>query len=583
VLPNGQWVGSTSLHVNDLHLDPHRFQYKISGIDEKTGVTKELSESSKFNPDLAGQVLVWRDPADGKTYVVNGHHRVELARRSGGWENEETGEGWHGDIQARYINANSASEARAKGALANIAEGRGTATDAAKFMRDTGRSIEDLQKEGISIRGKLASDALQLKDLSPRAFQDLAQERLPESRAIAVAKHLKDHDKQDWLFNRLANREREGKPTSDSLAATMAKGLAISQPAQATGGGLFGDDFQEQTFDQRNELIDALARELSSEKNIFKSVSSSRRVGKITEEGKNTLDVEGNKQRAQEAAELQYLFDREANSKGPVSDLINQAAAELLHKPKRKAEILKGLKRDVFPLMQRGKDQDDSTPPRDSYSATAADARRDRGAEKVGPDSRSMAGSDSGRGPAAARGSDWDSGRIRERLTAPRLRPHFLPKATLQDRIEKVIVLGGDQAFGIGETVAGGQVYNVRQTGPVKVDAENVRVGKTAGNAAKKNQPAPRLDGQGVRHQDRIVCENRRHIVEQLVGSQDCMPIVSDHIELPIDEVHASIQRLISTGRIHVDVRRAEVFGLRTASLEVIRPEVAVEDAVAAA
>jgi hypothetical protein len=243
VLPSGQWVGSTTLHINDLHLDPHRFQYKVSGIDQKTGVSKELQESGKFNPDLAGQVLVWRDPADGKTYVVNGHHRIELAHRSGGWENEQTGEGWHGDIQARYINARTAEEARAKGAMANIAEGRGTATDAAKFMRDTGRSLEDLQREGISVRGKLASDALQLKDLSPKAFEDLTQERLPESRAIAVAKWLKDPDKQDALFRRMANRERDGKTIPDSQAATMAKMAALGGTA-ASGPNLFGDEFK---------------------------------------------------------------------------------------------------------------------------------------------------------------------------------------------------------------------------------------------------------------------------------------------------------------------------------------------------
>ena len=47
-----------------------------------------------------------RDPADGKDYVVNGHHRHELAKRTG-----------HPDMAVRWIAAKDAREARADTAI----------------------------------------------------------------------------------------------------------------------------------------------------------------------------------------------------------------------------------------------------------------------------------------------------------------------------------------------------------------------------------------------------------------------------------------------------------------------------------
>lgn len=83
-----------------LKVDPKRFQYKVKDIGED-GVTGELKGVSKWNPELAGSLLVWRDPADGQDYVINGHHRHELASRLKADQ-----------VNARYIDAPNAKEAR---------------------------------------------------------------------------------------------------------------------------------------------------------------------------------------------------------------------------------------------------------------------------------------------------------------------------------------------------------------------------------------------------------------------------------------------------------------------------------------
>lgn len=113
---------------------------KIAGIDPKTGVTKELKGVAAWNPILAGIVTAWHDPQDGQSYVINGHHRAELAHRAigkplselmPGMEHDpafDDGNGnYNGAMQVMYLDAADAQSARAMGALSNIAEGRGTA------------------------------------------------------------------------------------------------------------------------------------------------------------------------------------------------------------------------------------------------------------------------------------------------------------------------------------------------------------------------------------------------------------------------------------------------------------------------
>jgi GGDEF domain-containing protein len=135
----GRDVGSVyDAPLHDLDVEPERFQFK--GNTNEHGVTKAL-EGVKFNPDLAGVVTVWRDPADGRLKVINGHHRVDLARRSG-----------VDKMSVREIDAPDAATARARGALINMAEDKGTPVDVAKFIRDTGLTIDDIRARASTRR-----------------------------------------------------------------------------------------------------------------------------------------------------------------------------------------------------------------------------------------------------------------------------------------------------------------------------------------------------------------------------------------------------------------------------------------------
>jgi len=352
-LPDGRVVGPTVMSIDDLHVDPERFQYKVSGINKETGTNSEIRDNTIYNPELGGQLLVWKDPADGKTYVVNGHHRAELAKKSP--RSSEIGE-FNGSHPVYYINARDHVEARAHGALANIAEGRGTATDAAKFMRDMGVGPEHFKKHGISHKGALAAAAMELKKLSPMIFQKLTNGMISEGRAAMIGKHLPNEDAQDQLYRWIEKHEKQPGDYSDRKVAEMAKSTAAMKPKQAgMGGGLLGDWFDEFPIEQRADIADHVARTLSGETKSLRDASSERRKGVIEAEGDNKIDAVTNRARAMKSAAALEEFDHRVNAQGhPIAQLLDQYAERLASEPKKRTAILKEALAEVRKLAEAG-------------------------------------------------------------------------------------------------------------------------------------------------------------------------------------------------------------------------------------
>ena len=179
------WVGTVP--TEEVHADPVRFQYKMDV--GQGGAGSKLKKVETWNPDMAGTIQVWKDPANGKTYVVNGHHRLELAKRLGVQ-----------DIKVDYLHAADATEARVKGALTNIAEGNGSIMDAARVFRDTGMTPAQVHAEGIAIDGRVARPGLAISKLHPTLFQAVLSGDMPEARgailgrtaAARPARHVQD-------------------------------------------------------------------------------------------------------------------------------------------------------------------------------------------------------------------------------------------------------------------------------------------------------------------------------------------------------------------------------------------------------
>lgn len=122
--------------VDDILVDPERFQFKEDR--NKSGVVNPLG--GKFQQEVARPLYIWEDK-DGKRYVVEGHHRLDLAKRSGTKE------------VLAYIHKESEGEtadfARRRGVLMNIQDNKGTVRDFASFFREDKISYEEAVERGL--------------------------------------------------------------------------------------------------------------------------------------------------------------------------------------------------------------------------------------------------------------------------------------------------------------------------------------------------------------------------------------------------------------------------------------------------
>src|SRR5690606_26573917 len=111
--------------------------FKAGG--DEFGVTDRLAGITKWEPERSGVMLVY-EFADGSRIIADGHQRLGLAKRLAGQGQ---------DVQAavmvlREQDGVTPAMARARAAYKNMAEGSGSATDAAKILRDSGATLADL-------------------------------------------------------------------------------------------------------------------------------------------------------------------------------------------------------------------------------------------------------------------------------------------------------------------------------------------------------------------------------------------------------------------------------------------------------
>lgn len=298
------------LPTSDIHADPERFQYKVG--TGKGGVSGSLS-GAKFNRDLSGTLDVWRDPANQKAYVVNGHNRLSLAKAAS-----------EPSMRVRYIDAATAAEARTRGALYNIAEGRGTAIDAATFFRETGADADKLRDLGLRASDKLTNDGLALSKLAPDIFREVAAGRFPQERGVIIGARLPGHDEQRSLVQFLSKRPK----TKDAVVAEMADLAAGAPKRTVIDEDIFGKTEREQNLFLEKATLQAAVREdLARAGRTFNFVGKDERATEIAGKGVGKIDAKKARKLAEESADQVYLFDKWKQSK--LAALMDEGAARI--------------------------------------------------------------------------------------------------------------------------------------------------------------------------------------------------------------------------------------------------------------
>ena len=320
--------GIAEVDPSSIAVDPKRFQYKIIGELTKTGNVGSLTGVKKWDENLAGIIQVWEDPADKQVYVVNGHNRLDLAKKLGAEE-----------VTIRYLQANSAKEARGIGALTNIAEGRGTSLDAAKFFRDSGLNKDDLDAKGIPMKESIANNGLALANLSNSLFSRVILGSLAESRAIAVSKIVTDlppsekaYQQQEELLQLVEDREKKGKNITNEVIEELALVLQNAPTHQEEQGGLLGLlGYTPETKSlaiERATLQASVKKRLSQEAKLFGVVGKSKAAKQLEKAG-NQINVEESSQVSTTASKALHSFGEEAKLSGTVSNLLNAAATKM--------------------------------------------------------------------------------------------------------------------------------------------------------------------------------------------------------------------------------------------------------------
>ena len=311
--PVTQPVATTQLESVDpdtIAVDAKRFQFK-AGADQ-AGINQRLVGVETFDPRLAGTVLVF-EQQDGQRFIVDGHQRLALARRakSAGQPNAALNA-----FVLREAEGITDREARAIAAVKNIAEGTGTAVDAAKVLRDAGQA----QLPPLPPQSALVRDARALARLSEESFGVVVNEVVPARFGTIVGRLASDPETQFAALSALSAFE----PSNAAQAELIVREVLETGVELSTQQTLFGEEVvADNLIGERARVLDAALKQLRRDRTTFRTLVD--RESAIAGAG-NVLAREANIGRLSEDERLIAATTKLATRKGPVSDALSEAA-----------------------------------------------------------------------------------------------------------------------------------------------------------------------------------------------------------------------------------------------------------------
>jgi hypothetical protein len=303
------------MEVEDLQL-MEGAQYKKYG---KQAAAKGLEGAKEWNDDLAGILLVWRGPPGeqyDKPVVINGHNRYAAAVRL-----KSEGKTVP-SLRVRFIEAETLGDARAIGALTNIAEGRGTVWDAAEFFREGGYTIDDLQKKGLALGEEKVNRGYALSKLIPDIYK-LAfggSSGMNEEKGVIIGQaDLSDAEQRGLL----KHFRKKGTPAKDKLSNLIA--LAQGEAQVVVQGGLFGEEhFAESLLEEKADIKTAVDKMIRADAALSRKLLSAAAAAR--EKGAGEINELRAAEIGQEAADLEQAFYVAQREDPVIRDYLDSAA-----------------------------------------------------------------------------------------------------------------------------------------------------------------------------------------------------------------------------------------------------------------
>lgn len=300
---------------DDIGVDASLMQFKGGGDDR--GVTERLQGVQQWNPVLAGRVIVW-EAENGRRLIADGHQRHGLASRIKAADPAQQPQ--LDALVLREADGWSAEKVRTWAALKNIAEGSGTAVDAAKVMRGIPR--EDWAKY-LPPKSALVRDAEGLVQLGDDAFGMVVNELVDASHAAIVGRLARDPGEQKGLVDLLARLQPR---TIGEANGVIRQGIAAGF-ARETQEDMFGElDVTTSLFVERARVLD---RGLAELRKLRQAFGSAARNAEALESAGNRIDRAASEQEVADNAQAVELVERSAWSAGPVKAAIDDGARRL--------------------------------------------------------------------------------------------------------------------------------------------------------------------------------------------------------------------------------------------------------------
>ena len=294
----------------DLNVDAKTFQFKEGG--DSSGVTDRLQGVEQWDPVKAGMVIVYED-ANGKKFIADGHQRLGLARRIMEADPEQRPQ-LYGPL-LRAADGYTPEQVRAIAAMKNIAEGTGSAVDAAKVLR-----VDPSRLSELPGRSQLVRQARDLVNLNDDAFGFVTNEIVPANYAAIVGKLVKAEKLQLPIMNLLAKLDPENAAQAEAIVRQAIEAGTHSE----TQTSLFGEEeVTSSLYEQRAKVLDKSLKKLRQDRRVFQTLVDNAQA--LADAG-NVLATDTNAATADTAARAQQLIQTLANRKGALSDALTAAA-----------------------------------------------------------------------------------------------------------------------------------------------------------------------------------------------------------------------------------------------------------------
>lgn len=297
-------------NVTELEVDAAVFQFKRGG--DEFGVTERLQGVKEWDYDAAGDVMVF-EYADGRRVIADGHQRLGLARRI--MANDPSQDIVLYGTLKREVDGHTELSVRLDAAMKNIAEGTGTALDAATALK-----IDPSRLDNLPPKSALVQHARNLARLDDEAYDLVEQGYVDERFAGVVGAVIDDKELHVPALKVL----RQVKPDSLVEAEAVARQVAAAPKETTTTVDLFGEQqVIESLYAERAKILSSAINQIKRDKAAFANIN--KNASRLEAEG-NKIERDANQKRVSNDAQAIAFLQATANRKGPLSDALNNAA-----------------------------------------------------------------------------------------------------------------------------------------------------------------------------------------------------------------------------------------------------------------